>query len=134
MSVVGLIYEYFAADDDRAARKILDDTWPSPTFRTEVFRPYELDLLEAQLTGGIAAEIAADARFNATVGLLIPDDDIVEGGVVTVTDSLVRALAGADDATLDAFGDRWFGEVPAFATIARHAREHERHLYCFWTQ
>ena len=134
MSVVGQMNEYFTAADDEAATA---GVWQPPTFRDELPRPHELDGLEAQLTGRSTQEIAADPRFAARIFDPVDEegDMIGESGVIAVTDTLTRALATADSATLAAAAAAaGFPEyaVQELADVARHAVQREHRLYCFW--
>jgi hypothetical protein len=127
-------YEYFAAEDDTAATAMLSTDWEQPTYCGEL-PVTELDDLESLLTGRSIAEIAADPRYGAQVAELVDEDaDVTEGGVVAVTDSLTRALATADAATLAEVGADWHdeAEVQGLAAVARQAIQRGHHVYCFF--
>jgi hypothetical protein len=138
---MGLLYEYFTAEDDEAAAAMLTAGLDPPTFLDEVSAT-ELHEIETLLTGQSPEEITADPRYHALLAEQIDDGaGVAECGVVTVTDSLARALAFADDAKLREVGVAWLGEhsawqgqrlVRGLAEVARHAVQHGRHMYCFW--
>lgn len=127
--------EYFAAKDDEAATTLMAEPFEPPTFRDELPRPHELDGLEALLTGRSIQEIAADPRFAAVIAEQVDEDaGVAECGVVTVTDTLTRALATADSATLAAVAAAGLGEfsVQGLVAVARQATQRGYRLYCFW--
>jgi hypothetical protein len=138
---MGLLYEYFTAADDRAAAAMLTAGLEPPTFLDEV-NANELHEIETLLTGRSAEEITTDPRFHALLAEQAADSALAgECGVVTVTDSLTRALAAADDAELRAVGVAWLGAgsawqghrlVRGLAEVARHAVQHGHRMYCFW--
>jgi hypothetical protein len=126
----------FAAPDDEAAIAMLDDGWGSPVHKDDKLRPDVLAELEALLTGRASQEIAADPRHGSQVTEIFNEDaGVVEAGLVTVTDTLTRALAVADAEALSAAAAAWsHGEyaVQGLATVARHAAAHGHHMYSFW--
>lgn len=126
----------FAASDDEAAIAMLDDGLGRPVHTDDKLRPEVLAELEALLTGRDSKEIAADPRHGAQVTEIFNEDaGVVEAGLLTVTDSLTRALALADAAALSAAAAAWsHGEyaVQGLAAVARHAAAHGHHLYSFW--
>jgi hypothetical protein len=131
---MGLVYEFFAAEDDEAATGILTAAWPGEIVREEGVRPSDLAALEAVLTGRSDQEIAANPRHGALVAALYDEDaGVLEWGVVTVTDTLTRALAAADPATLAAAWPVSGLAVAGLAAIARLAEAHGHRMYCFWT-
>lgn len=128
--------EVFAAPDDETAIAVLEDGWGPPVHRDDGLRPQVLADLEALLTGRASQEIAADPRNGAQIAEVFNEDaGVAEGGLVTITDTLTRALAAADTATLDAVAETWtHGEyaVRGLATVARHAAAHGHRMYSFW--
>jgi hypothetical protein len=133
---MGEMNEVFAAPDDETAIAVLEDGWGPPVHRDDGLRPQALADLEALLTGRASQEIAADPRHGAQIAEVFNEDaGVAEGGLVTITDTLTRALAAADTATLDAVAETWtHGEyaVHGLATVARHAAAHGHHMYSFW--
>jgi len=135
MAAMGLLYEYFAADDDWAATAILTTTWPAPTFRDEGIPPHTLDHLEALLTGRSTQEVAADSRFGAVIAEQVDEEaGVTECGVVAVTDTLTHVLATADAAAVAA-ASGWSDEaaLQGLATVACHAAQTGHRMYCFWS-
>jgi hypothetical protein len=138
---MGLLYEYFTAEDDDAAAAMLTAGLNPPTFLDEV-NATELHEIETLLTGQSSEEITADPRYHTLLAEQVDDGaGVSECGVVTVTDSFTRALALADDAKLREVGVAWLGEhsawqgqrlVRGLAEVARHAVQQGHHMYCFW--
>lgn len=129
---MSLLYEFFTAEDDRAAAGILTAAWPPPVFRDEGLGPAELAAIESLLTGRIEAEIIADPRHGAGLGELVDEDaGVAECGVLTVTDTLTRALA-ATPASATSVGPWTDVTVRGLASVARHAVERGHRMYCVW--
>jgi hypothetical protein len=126
----------FAAQDDATAIAMLEDGWGSPVHNDDGLRPEVLAELEALLTGRDSQEIAADPRYGAQVTEIFDEDaGVVEAGIVTITDTLTRALAVADAEALSEAAARWsHGEyaVQGLAAVARHAAARGHHVYSFW--
>lgn len=133
---MGLMYEYFAAENDGAATLILTEAWPPPTFCDEGIPPEVLAELEALLTDRSSQDIAVDPRHGTQIATKVDEGaGVAECGVVTVTDTLTRALAAADDATLSTVAATWQhpeATLPGLAAVARHAAAHGHRMYCFW--
>lgn len=133
---MGEMYIVFAAQDDEAAIAMLENFSGSPVHHDDGLRPEELAELEALLTGRDSQEIAADPRHGVQVTEVFNEDaGVVEAGLLTVTDTLTRALAVADTEALSTAAARWsHGEyaVQGLATVARHAAAHGHHVYGFW--
>jgi uncharacterized protein YciI len=127
----------FAAPDDETAIAELGD-WlgKPPVHEDDKLRPEVLAELEALLTGRDAGEITADPRHCAQISELFDEGaGVVEGGLVTFTDTLTQALAVADAEALSAAAAAWSGgeyAVQGLATVARHAAAHGHHMYSFW--
>ncbi len=130
------MYVVFAAQDDEGAIAMVGDGWGSPVHDDDGLRSEVLAELEALLTGRDSEEIAADPRHGVQVTEIFNEDaGVVEAGLVTVTDTLTRALAVADAEALSAAAAAWsHGEyaVQGLATVARHAAAHGHHVYSFW--
>lgn len=130
------IYVFFAAQDDEAAIAMIENGWGSPVHSDDGLRPELLAELEELLTGRDSQEIAADPRHGVQITEVFDEGaGVVEAGLVTVTDTLIRALAGADAEALSTAAARWSqGEyaVRGLATVARHAAAHGHHVYGFW--
>ena len=126
----------FAAPDDEAAIAMLEDGLGSPVHNDDGLRPEVLAELEALLTGRDSQEIAADPRHGAQVTEIFDEDaGVVEAGILTITDTLTRALAVARAEALSEAAARWsHGEyaVQGLAAVARHATAHGHHVYSFW--
>ena len=133
---MGELNVVFAAPDDDAAIAMLDDGWGLPVHEDDKLRPGVLAELEALLTGRDSKEIAADPRHGAQVTEIFDEDaGVVEAGIVTITDTLTRALAVADAEALSEAAARWsHGEyaVQGLAAVARHAAARGHHVYSFW--
>ncbi|GLY78756.1 hypothetical protein [Actinoallomurus iriomotensis] len=128
---MSLLYEFFVAEDDRAAAGVLTTGCPRPVFRDEGIPPAALAAIESLLTGRTEAEITADPRHGAGVAELVDEDaGVAECGVLTVTDTLTRALAAAS-----ASDPGWHTEaaVRGLAPVARHAVATGHRMYCLWT-
>lgn len=139
---MGHLNVVFAAQDDEAAIALLGD-WGfntmsdgSPVHNDDKLIPEELAELEALLTNRDRQEIAADPRHGVRVTEIFNEDvGGVEAGLLTVTDTLTRALAFADAEKLSAAAAAWpRGEysVHGLAAVARHAAAHGHHVYNFW--
>lgn len=130
------MYLFFAAPDDEAAIAMLGNGLGSPVHKDDGLRPEALAELEALLTGRDRQEIAADPRHGVQVTEIFDEGaGVVEAGLVTVTDTLIRALAVADTGALSAAAAAWsHGEyaVQGLATVARQAAAHGHHVYGFW--
>jgi hypothetical protein len=126
----------FAARDDEAAIAMLEDGLGPVVHDDDGLRPDVLAELEALLTGRDSQAIAEDPRHAVQITEIFNEDaGVVEAGLMTVTDTLIRALAVADGETLSAAAARWSqGEyaVQGLATVARHAAAHGHHVYSFW--
>lgn len=128
----------FAAPDDETAIAELGD-WLGrpPVHNDDKLRPEVLAELEELLTGRDSQEIAADPRHCVQITEIFNEDaGVVEAGLVTVTDTLTRALAIADTETLSAVAAVWPGgeyTVQGLAIVARHAAAHGHHMYSFWS-
>ncbi|WP_329250258.1 hypothetical protein OG417_04705 [Actinoallomurus sp. NBC_01490] len=132
---MSLLYEFFTAEDDTAAAAMLTVACPPPVFRTEGLRSAALADLESLLTGRTEAEINADPRHGADVAELFDEDvGVAECGVLSVTDTLTRALAAADVATLSSDAGWQIGAVRGLAPVARHAVRNGHRMYCLWTE
>ncbi|MFB9839614.1 hypothetical protein, partial [Actinoallomurus acaciae] len=115
---------------DQAAAGILTAAWPPPVFRDEGLGPAALATIESLLTGRTEAEITADPRHGAGLGELVDEGaGVAECGVLTVTDTLTRALAAAP-ASETSVGPWADAAVRGLAAVARHAVEREHRMYC----
>jgi hypothetical protein len=132
---MGRQYAYFAAKDDQVAIAAFESSagWPPFTSFSEEIRLDDLDYIENLLTGRSVQEIRADPRFNAGIAEQIDEHaGVVECGVMTVTDTFTRALAGADLNTLpDEYRD-YVVPLRDLAVVARQAASHGHHMYCLW--
>ena len=133
---MGEMHIVFAAQDDEAAIAMLGDGWGPPVHNDDGLRPEVLAELEALLTGRDSQEIAADPRHGVQITEVFNEGaGVVEAGLMTVTDTLTRALALMDAEALPAAAAAWsHGEyaVRGLATVARHAAAHGYHMYSFW--
>jgi hypothetical protein len=132
---MGEMNEVFAAKDDEAAIALLEgDGWGPPFYRDEGLRAEDLAELEAVLTGRTIQEIAADPRHALHIAeVFVEGTDMAEAGLWTVTDTLTRALAGADSAALSAAPAAWADRedaVGGLAAVARYAAAHGHRMYC----
>jgi hypothetical protein len=131
------VHVVFTASDDKAAIAVLDGDWRPPVYRDERLRPDVLAELAALLTGREGQEIAADPRHGVQVAEFADEEGgEVEAGLITITDTLTRALAAADTEALSAAAVAWsYGAVDTvqeLATVARHAAAAGHHMYSFW--
>lgn len=134
---MGEMHIVFAASNDDAAIAVLDGGWGPPVYRDEGLRPEALAELAALLTGRESQEIAADPRHGVQVAEFADEEGgEVEAGLVTITDTLTRALAVADTEVLSAAAIAWsYGAVDSvqeLANVARHAAAAGHHMYSFW--
>ena len=167
---MGVLHDYVAADDDDQAAGVVDrfggpaGPATAPTRRALFRRPapvraltgivfdtvpdtgidpsVELGTLEALLTGRPHDEVVADPRWGSV--LAERDDGALQ--VFTLTDTLFRALAAADEAGLAAVAAPWsrtdeFSGAadpgsPAevlhqVAGLSRRAADRGRRIYCW---
>lgn len=134
---MGSFYEYFsAADDDAAITALRDpDGVPVPSLFTEEIRLDELEYLEHALTGRDAAGIHADPRYLIQLATQFDEDSGTdECGLVTIPDSVTRAVAESDPSnppeSYEAYGD----VLGKLAVVARHAVAHGHHMYGVWME
>lgn len=125
----------FAAADDEAAIAMLGGRLPV-VHHDDALRPTILAELEALLTGRDGEEIAANPRYDVQVTEIFDEGaGVVEAGLVTVTDTLLHALAVADAKELSSAAEAWSHggyAVQGLAAVARHAAVHGYHMYNFW--
>lgn len=111
---MGILTDYFAApDDERASTATLaspgvpDPLTDQPAFATVALQGIDpfvvLGTLTSLLAGRPYAEVTKDTRHGSLVATAGDEGP----WVVSVTDELVAALAGATPAALDAVAVRW---------------------------
>lgn len=148
---MGNLYEYFSAADDQAAATALD-LGPAGLQKafdvlstTGIDPAVQIGTLEELLTGRSFDDILQDPRASEPLGPATSED---EHGVVTLTDQLLDALAGADRASLADVAVPWseteefWGQADPgiltdflveFAALAKRAKERGHKLYCWWS-
>jgi len=147
---VGNLYEYFsAADDEEAAAALGRKGWTQDrgarTLAVKGIDPaVQIGRLEELLTGRPYAQITADPRFARRIG-----PSWADRGVVTLTDTLTRALAAGEESDLAQVTVDW-SQIAEFdgqadpmdlaeflfelSAIAARASERGHRLYCRWSR
>lgn len=156
---MGVLYDYFAAASDDAAASTISilggparasagqsagtGRTPFDTVAVGGIDPVvQMGTLEALLTGGDFEQILEGPR----AGKVLAAEDGGELVVVALTDELQAALAGSDEAALEAVAVPWsqteefWGEgdpqilasvLGELAGLARRARQKDQRLYCW---
>ncbi|MFJ8961254.1 hypothetical protein ACIRG5_17875 [Lentzea sp. NPDC102401] len=140
---MGVLYDYFAAPSDELAAATIDDGPVSSPFRTVETKSLDpvvvMGQLEELLTGRPYDDVFEDPRCGDD--LAIEDDG--ERLVLTVTDGLRDALAGADELTdvavawakieeLNGFDPVVLAEIlRELQALAAEAVKNEERLYCW---
>lgn len=146
---MSVLCDYFAAESDRAAATFVDggplgaDPPAAAVVEATGLEPVVmLGNLEALLTGRAYDDVMADPRQGEAV--VVRDEG--ERVVVTITDSLVAALAAADDPRLEQVAQPWSqteefwgdgdpvmlaGLLKDLAAMARQAQSAGHRLYCW---
>ncbi|SEG69180.1 hypothetical protein SAMN04489712_10958 [Thermomonospora echinospora] len=143
-----MLYDYFAAADDGEAASVLgrrggpDGSGFDSVVTKGIDPAVHMGTLEELLTGRPLREVFADPRSARPVG---PVPRAGEPGVVTLTDSLARALATVDGAMIAETAVHWseseefHGEADPLdlaeflmdlAEVARRAAGRGHRLYC----
>lgn len=147
------LIDYFIARDDAEAASVTPNAGGPrsdgfTTLYAQVVDPFEgLMALESILTGRAIAEVGGDARHCHVVAGHGSEPGRTDSLVVTVTDTLRDALAGADHEHLRTTASAWAATKPPndraesvtldefvrhFADLARGAADTGGRLYCWW--
>ena len=147
---MGVLYGYFAADDDNNAVRavVRDDGQPSGTGYDQLVIKgidpvVELAPAEALMTGRSATAVKSDPRHGSLIGML-GDGELV---VVSLTDALRDALATYDTTSLRDVASTWSSTEGVFyypatpedltsfleqlSGLARRAVTRSAGLYCW---